>query len=280
MDLLNEDVGMVDLTTLGLGIAKETGSMSFTPKSDIILSGCDEVKKIFDQCGLEYKFFKQSGEKVLAKEKIVECKGDAGSLHKGWKISQNIFEYCSGIATYTCKMTQKAQTINPDIIIATTRKNFPGVKKLMVQAVLDGGGVVHRMGLYDSILIFKEHLEFIADKKELEQSIQKLQKRFLEKKVAIEVDSFEDAKYYASLGIDILQCEKMDYEELQKCVALKKHHPKLLISATGGVTLENIKQYVKSGVDFIVTSSPYHAKPSDIKVEIKADKHWLFLNTL
>jgi molybdenum transport protein len=280
MDLLKEDVGMMDLTTLGLGIGNETGTMSFAPKSDIILSGTSEVEKILRQCNLEYKFFKQSGEKVLAKEKIVECKGDAISLHKAWKISQNIFEYMSAIATYTNEMTQIAQQYNPNITIATTRKNFPGVKELMVQAVLDGGGVAHRMGLYDSILIFKEHLEFIADEKELKQSIQKLQKRFIEKKIAIEVDSFEDAKYYASLGVDILQCEKMDDEELKQCVTLKKHHPKLLVSATGGVTLENIEQYSKTGVDFVVTSSPYHAKPTDIKVEIKSDKHWLFVNTI
>jgi molybdenum transport protein len=280
MDLLYEDVGMSDLTTLGLGIGDERGSMSFAPKADIILSGLVEVEKIFKQCNLEYKVFKHNGEKVSKNEKIAQCKGDARSLHKAWKISQNIFEYCSGIATYTDQMSQKAKAINPDIIIATTRKNFPGVKELMIKAVLDGGGVAHRMGLYDSILIFKEHLEFIADTKELEQSIQKLQKRFLEKKVAIEVDSFQQAEYFASLGVDIIQCEKMDFNELEKCVSLKQNYPSLLVSATGGITLDNVEQYAHTGVDFIVTSSPYHAKPENIKVTIESNRSWLFIDSI
>lgn len=280
MDLLLEDSGYFDLTTFGLGIGDTLGSMSFAPKGEIILSGCDEVEAILKKCGLKYKFFKKNGEKVASKEKILECSGDATSLHKAWKISQNSLEYMSGIATYTEKMTQIAHKSNPNIVIATTRKNFPGCKELMLKAVMDGGGVAHRIGLFDSILVFKEHLEFFSDKAELENGLKNIKNKFLEKKIAVEVDSYEEANYFASLGADILQCEKMDFEELTKCVSLKKSYPHLLLSATGGITLENIDQYAKTGVDFVVTSSPYHAKPTDIKVEMKADKPWLFVNSL
>lgn len=268
MDLLFEDSGYFDLTTLGLGIGDAHGSMSFAPKEEIVLSGCDEVEALIKECRLEYRFFKRNGDRVASKEKIVECKGTAKSLHKAWKISQNIFEYMSGIATYTDQMTQIAQEVNPNIMIATTRKNFPGAKELMLKAVMDGGGVAHRLGLFDSILVFKEHLAFFVDKPDIEVGIKNLKRKFIEKKIAVEVDSYEEANYFASVGADILQCEKMSFEELTQCVSLKKSYPNLQLSATGGIHLQNIEQYVKTGIDFIVTSSPYHAKPVDIQVRI------------
>lgn len=280
MDLLFEDVGYVDLTTDGLGIAKEYGKITFKAKEAVILSGLIHVKKICEQSSLKYKIYKQDKEKVLAGEVILVCEGESGELHKIWKISQNILEYCSGIASYTNRLLIKAREYNPDIVVATTRKNFPSAKELMVQAVIDGGGVVHRMGLYDSLLIFPEHLEFMGDKKELEEKFRRLKKRYIEKKITVEVSSYEDAHYFASLGVDILQCEKMENTTLQQCIALKEQFPSLLISATGGVNESNIEHYVKQGVDLIVTSSPYHAKPADIKVEIEADKSWMIIDSI
>lgn len=200
------------------------------------------------------------------------CKADAGALHKAWKISQNIFEYMSGIATYTSRLVKNAKAINPNISISTTRKNFPGAKEIMLKAVMCGGGVPHRLGLFDSILIFEQHLNFFTDKAELEKSFKKLKHEFIEKKIAVEVENFQQAKYFASLGANILQCEKMDFELLKECVALKKEFPHLLLSATGGIHEENIADFTKCGVDFIVTSSPYHAKPVDIKVKIEEER--------
>jgi molybdenum transport protein len=280
MDLLKEDVGYVDLTTVGLGIDNEFGKIIFKAKGDIILSGLSHVEKICNQSSLKYKIYKRDKQKVLAGEVILICEGEAGALHKMWKISQNILEYCSGIASYTNRLVQKVQIHNPNIVVATTRKNFPGAKELMIQAVIDGGGVVHRMGLYDSILIFPEHLEFISDKQELEKKFQELKRQHIEKKITVEVDSYEDASYFGSLGVDILQCEKMDDKSLQQCINLKKQYPNLLISATGGVNETNIEHYAKLGVDLIVTSSPYHAKPADIKVVIEADKSWKIIDSI
>lgn len=269
MDLLFEDAGYFDLTTYGLGIGEKKGVMSFAPKAEIVLCGVDEVREILNKLEIKHTFFKKSGDKVMAQEVILECKAEASKLHKAWKISQNIFEYMSGIATFTNSLVIKAREINPKISVATTRKNFPGSKELMLKSVMAGGGVIHRMGLYDSILIFKQHLNFFKTKEELELAFSKLKYEFLEKKIAVEVEDYESASYFASLGADILQCEKMEYETLRECVTLKEQYPHLLLSATGGVDEKNIAEFAKCGVDFIVTSSPYHAKPLDIKVTIK-----------
>nr|WP_321266401.1 ModD protein [uncultured Sulfurimonas sp.] len=270
MNLLLEDIGYFDITTKGLGIQNKSATMSFAPKAEIILCGVDEVIKIMKELNIQYTLYKNDGEKVQAKELILECKADAQSLHKAWKISQNIFEYMSGIATFTSSLVQKARSVNPKINIATTRKNFPGTKELMIKSVMAGGGVVHRLGLHDSILVFEQHLNFLSTQEELESAFKKLKSEFLEKKITVEVDDFTQASYFASLGADILQCEKMDFDTLKKCVSLKEKYPYLLLSATGGVNESNIVEYAKCEVDFIVTSSPYHAKPLDIKVNINA----------
>jgi len=269
MNLLYEDLGYFDLTTHGLGIGEKKATMSFAPKQEIVLCGVDEVIKIMKELNINYTLHKKDGDCVQAQELILECKGDAGSLHKAWKISQNIFEYMSGIATYTNSLVTKARAINPKISVATTRKNFPGSKELMLKSVMAGGGVAHRIGLHDSILIFEQHLNFFRKNEELESAFTKLKYEFLEKKIAVEVEDYKSATYFASIGADILQCEKMDYETLKKCVSLKEHYPYLLLSATGGINESNIQEYAKCKVDFVVSSSPYHAKPLDIKVTIK-----------
>lgn len=269
MDLLFEDVGYFDLTTQGLGIGAKMACMDFTSKGEIVLCGVDEVRDIFKKLNIDFTFFKHNGQRVASGEKIAECKADAASLHKAWKISQNILEYMSGIATYTNTLVTNAREVNPNISVSTTRKNFPGAKELMLKAVMCGGGAPHRLGLYDSILIFKQHLNLIGTKEELQEKFQQLKLGFIERKIAVEVESYEDAAYFASLGADILQCEKMEFETLKRCVLLKERYPHLLLSATGGIHEKNIADFAKCGVDFIVTSSPYHAKPVDIKVTIR-----------
>lgn len=270
MDYLYEDLGVLDITTFGLDISNENGKIEFFPKDDIVLSGTQVVEKILKQTNLEYQFLYHDGAKLSKNSVFLKCSGKASDLHKIWKITQNIFEYSSGIATYTNQMVQIARKNNPKIIIATTRKNVPGSKEIMIQGVLNGGGVAHRLGLYDSILIFKEHLQFIPNQVVLEEKFAKLKTKFIEKKIAVEVHDYSQARYFASLGADILQCEKMDFETLQNCIDLKIQYPNLLISATGGININNIEHYSKYDVDFVVTSSPYHAKPSDIKVKFEA----------
>lgn len=267
--LLDEDAGVFDLTVLGLGVGEVEGYMEFSPKEECVVCGVEQVGGILGELGLKYATYKRCGERAKKGELILSCAGRAKELHKAWKISQNILEYLSGIATYTDALIKSAREVNPKLKIATTRKNFPGAKEMMLKGVICGGGVPHRLGLYDSILVFKEHLEFFENDASLESGFKRLKEEFFEKKITVEVDSFEEAKRFAVLGADILQCEKMDLEELKKCALLKKEFPYLLLSATGGINLQNIQEFAKSGVDFVVTSSPYHAKPIDIKVEIK-----------
>ncbi len=269
-EILTEDIGLFDITTQGLGIGHLEGKITFAPKHEIVLSGAELVEKLALELGLSVKRFKASGDRVGADELILEAHGSAKSLHMLWKAAQNVLEYGCGIATKTDKMVRLARSTNPKVEILTTRKIFPRTKEMALNAVHAGGGAHHRLGLYDSILVFAQHRAFFSSKEEFEESFLKMKRRFLEKKIIVEVDSLEEGRYFARLGADILQCEKMSLEELKECViVLKKEFPSLILSATGGVNDTNVAEIASTGVDCIVTSSPYHAKPADIRVVMK-----------
>ena len=269
MDMIREDVGLIDMTTVGLDIGSKKAKISFATKEPIVLCGVDYVSEICKKLGLETECFKECGDRLEAGDVILEAYGRADSAHKAWKVSQNILEFLSGIASKTDRMLSLARTVNPKIELLTTRKIFPRTKELALKAVYAGGGAHHRLGLYDSVLVFAQHRNFFENDEAFEVQFQKMKQKYLEKKIVVEVDSVDEARYFAMLGTDILQCEKMSFEVLKQCVELKKEFPSLLLSATGGIEEHNIAAYAGTGVDFIVTSSPYHAKPSDIKVRIE-----------
>lgn len=270
MDMIREDVGLIDLTTVGLDIGSQKAKISFATKEPIVLCGVEYVDEMCQKLGLETHVYKACGDRAESGELILEAYGRADSAHKAWKVCQNILEFLSGIATKTDRMLTLAREVNPRIELLTTRKIFPRTKELALKAVYAGGGAHHRLGLYDSILVFEQHRAFFQNEAAFEAQFKKMKQTFLEKKIVVEVSSVEEAHYFATLGADILQCEKMSFEMLRACVGLKAEFPALLLSATGGIGEHNIVSYAQTGVDFIVTSSPYHAKPSDIKVIIQA----------
>ena len=266
---LEEDVGLMDITTLGLGIGACSGVMEMRAKESLTLSGCAPVKEILQHLGLAFTFDAHEGEAVRAGERILHCIGSAKALHQAWKVSQNLLEHLSGVASYTKTLVQEAKRGNPAVEVATTRKHFPGTKKMMLTAVLSGGASPHRLGLYDSVLVFAQHRVFLGDKEALARHFWELKQKFLEKKVAVEVENFQEALYFARIGADILQCEKMGEKELKRCVELKEKFPHVLISATGGINVNNAQATAACGVDLLVTSSPYFAKPKDVKVTMQ-----------
>jgi molybdenum transport protein len=271
MDMIREDVGLIDMTTVGLDIGSHKAKISFASKEPIVLCGVEFVKEMCDKLGLETHAYKECGDRLEAGELILEAYGRADAAHKAWKVSQNILEFLSGIATKTRTMITLAREVNPKIELLTTRKIFPRTKELALKAVYAGGGAHHRLGLYDSVLVFKQRRVFFESDAAFEAQFAKMQQKYLEKKIVVEVDNYEEARYFATLGTAILQCEKMDFETLKRCVRLKEEFPHLLLSATGGIGEQNIVAYAQTGVDFIVTSSPYHAKPADIKVVISRE---------
>lgn len=266
---IKEDVPYIDLTTLVLEIGEQNGSIKFFSREDAVICGTEEVSRIFNKFDIELIKTSPSGSLIKKNEIFLEGKGNTENLHMAWKVSQNILEYCSGIATKTKKFVDEVSTVNPNLHIITTRKVIPGTKELAIKAVIAGGGFPHRLGLSETILIFKQHLNFLGGIDELTKILKVIKAKACEKKVIAETENLDQAIKLCKGGIDGVQFDKIPSRELKDYVnILRNINPSIIILATGGINENNIKEYAKTGVDAIVTTSVYYAKPTDIGCKI------------
>lgn len=266
--ILNEDIPFIDLTSIVLPLEGD-GNISFIFREDGIVCGTEEVEKIFKRFDIEVLYKKSSGEFGRKGEEILKGKGKATSIHKAWKVSLNLLEYMSGIATKTYEFVKKAREVNPNITVSTTRKFMPFTKKLVMKAILSGGAVPHRMSLSDTILIFKEHIIF-TDFKEIVNNVENIKKKSGGKSVGIEVETKEEAYICIEKGFDFVQLDKWHPDGVKEIVNFRNSiGSKTLIAAAGGINIENVQDFAKTGVDIIVTTSLYWSKPLDIKAKIE-----------
>ena len=156
------------------------------------------------------------------------------------------------------KLVELARKVNPNVIVATTRKTHPGMRYFEIKAVKVGGGVVHRNSLSDSILITQNHLRVIRQVGKLETL----------RKVELEPRTVEEAIKYAE-AVDVLLFDHFSLEELKKTVPkLRSLNPSLVVAVAGDINLKNITEYAKIA-DIIITSAPYYAKPLNLTTKIE-----------
>ncbi|EHJ01199.1 modD protein [Clostridium sp. DL-VIII] len=270
---IKEDVPYIDLTTLILGLNNQIGKIQFFTRDNAVLCGCEEVAKIFSKLGIKLIKTRPSGTLIKKDEIFLEGEGNVENLHTAWKVSQNLLDYSSGIATATKKLVDKASSINPNLHVMTTRKVIPGTKELAIKAVIAGGGFPHRLGLSETILIFKQHLNFLGGIEELIKDLESIKSKACEKKIIAEVENIDDAIKLCKNGIDGIQFDKIPHDVLKSYVdILKNINPSIIILASGGINESNIEDYAKTGASAIVTTSVYHAKPIDIGCKITKNK--------
>lgn len=266
-----EDSPYGDLTTRALSIGNISGDISYSTRHRTVICGTEEVKRIFNKLGLTLTHFIPSGTILDKGEVIISGTGNGDALHAAWKSCGRILENASGIASRTRDMVDKARVLNPTINIATTRKSFPGTKKLTTKAVISGGGQLHRLGLSESIIVFAEHIDLLGGNQEFIKKISTIKLNEPEKKIVAEAHTVPDGKSFIDAGIDVLQCDKFSVSMLREITEYaSKSITKVIIAAAGNITEKNIVEIVSTGIDLIVTSSPYFGKPADIKVVLRA----------
>ena len=266
---IEEDIPYGDLTTLLLGIGAQQGEITFTSRQKTTLCCTEEAARILEKCGATVSFLLKSGTTVEPGVTILSANGSAGTLHAGWKVALNLLEYASGIATRTHKIVTLVKKVNPAITIVTTRKSFPGTKKIAIKAVMAGGALPHRLGLSESVLVFRQHIAFCGGLERFLQTVSELKAKSPEHKIIVEADSAEEALLIAAAGVDVVQIDKLQPEALSRLVEqLHRVAPGVKISAAGGITGENASVYAETGVDMLVLSSLYFGKPSDIAASI------------
>ena len=266
---IKEDVPYIDLTTTLLGIGKEQGRIEFSAREDGVLAGSEEVLRIFQKLDIKTVKYLESGAALKKGEVIIAGEGKAENLHMAWKVCQNILEYCCGIASRTRQLLDKAREGNPSIEVVATRKIFPGTKELSLKSIMAGGAYPHRLGLSETILIFRQHSNFMGGQEGLVQKMAEIKKTACEKKVIVEVEGFNEAVRMASAGADGIQFDKVSPAELKEWVEkIRETYPGIILIAAGGINQGNACEYAKTGIDAIVTAAVYFGKPADIKVVI------------
>ncbi|MHB8919524.1 MAG: ModD protein [Halothiobacillus sp.] len=269
---LTEDVPYHDETTHVLGITNALGRLDIKAREpDSVLCGTEEIARMATMLGLQVVFTQPSGYRPNQGERVMQLNGSAGALHQWWKVAVVLLSHASGIASQTRRVVDVIQAINPKLHLATTRKVPPGNRKLHVKAVLTGGGVIHRLGLSESMLVFAQHRAFLSPSVTLTQIVQTLRAANPEKRIMLEAETAAEALEIAYARADGVQCDKLRPETLKTLVPkLKEFHPQLIVSAAGGIDLGNAAAYAATGVDLLITSSVYHAPPADFGVSMHA----------
>jgi len=266
---LAEDVPYGDLTTHALGIGNHRGRITFEARQAMVAACSEEAGRIMALAGAEVIECVPSGTALQTGGLLLAAQGRAATLHAGWKVAQTLLETAGGIAAAAQAIVEAVQQINSEVVVACTRKSFPGTRALSIKAILSGGAVPHRLGLSETILVFAQHRTFTGGAS-FSTIIDRLRRHVPEKKIVAEADTLAEAVAIADAGADIVQFDKASPAEI---VALRRHcatrTPRPLVAAAGGIHAANAADYARAGADVIVTSSPYTARPLDVKVTME-----------
>jgi molybdenum transport protein len=270
LQLLGDDVPVFDLTTHWLGIGALAGRLCYSVRGAGIVSGIEQVRSLAIAEGAVVENALCDGDRVGPGDRLMEVIGPASALHVVWKTGLNVLEFCSGTATRTRLLVDRVRAINPSCAVFTTRKMIPGSRPWAIAAVLDGGGMPHRLGLSETVLIFDQHKAFFPDRAALAERIRSARSLVCEKKILVEVSTLEEARDFAAVGVDGLQFDKVPTDDLAAwLLELRAEGYRGIAIATGGITADNAAAYAATGVDGIATSWVYHGPGLDIGATIE-----------
>ena len=265
---LREDVENGDYSTLASIPADAMGKAVLKIKEDGIIAGIDLAEEIF--YFLEPKsvltLFKKDGDKVAKGETAFEVSASVHTILKAERLVLNCMQRMSGIATLTREYVDAIKGYPAKIL--DTRKTTPLFRAYEKEAVRIGGGVNHRMGLYDMVMLKDNHIDFCGGiEKAIEKTNDYLKKNALNLKIEVETRSVDDVKRVLAVGnIDRIMLDNYTPEQIEEAVALIGG--KYETEASGGITLDNIVAYARTGVDFIsVGAIIHHAVSMDLSLK-------------
>lgn len=268
---LAEDVGDGDHTSLATIPEGTTGKAKLLVKDHGILAGVELAVEIFKQVdsNLKVDIFLNDGAEVKPKDIALEVEGDAQSILKAERLVLNCMQRMSGIATKTKEIVDMLRGTNTKVL--DTRKTTPGMRYLEKWAVRIGGGVNHRFGLYDMILIKDNHVDYSGGiRQAIENTHRYLEK--LNKKLAIEIEvrNLEELEQVLQTGgVNRILLDNFNLNDL--CQAVNIIEGRYITEASGGITVDNIRQYAECGVDYISVGALTHFVKS-LDLSLKAIK--------
>lgn len=254
-----EDIGDGDHTTLCCIPEDAMGKSHLLIKDNGILAGVEIAKKVFNRFDptMSVEVLIKDGDSVKTGDIAMIVKGKVRSLLQTERLMLNIMQRMSGIATMTNKYVKRIEGTKTHIL--DTRKTTPGMRILEKQAVFIGGGVNHRIGLFDMILLKDNHIDFAGG---IENAINRcheyLKNKGLDLKIEIEIRSFEELEQVISHGgVDRIMLDNFSVEDTRK--AVKIINGRYETESSGGITYDTIRDYAECGVDFISVGALTHS---------------------
>lgn len=266
---LKEDLGTGDITTEATVAAERRAAGRFVVKSNLTLAGLDiafEVFRTLDHDAVTSSRLRD-GDALEPGDELGEVRGSGRALLSGERVALNLLQRLCGVATLTAQYAEAVAGTRAKIF--DTRKTTPGLRALEKYAVTAGGGCNHRSGLYDAVLIKENHIRLAGNLGRAVASARKLNERasFIE----VEVTCGEELRQALAAGPDIILLDNMTPEEVAEAVtAARRQNDRILLEASGGITLANVRQYAEAGVDRISIGALTHSAPAaDISFEIE-----------
>jgi nicotinate-nucleotide pyrophosphorylase (carboxylating) len=271
INALKEDVGDGDHTSLSTIPADTIGKAQLLVKDEGILAGVElaiEIFKVVDP-SLKVTIFLQDGTTVKYKDVAFEVEGSARSILVAERLVLNCMQRMSGIATKTREIVDLLKGTNTKVL--DTRKTTPGLRYLEKWAVKIGGGVNHRFGLYDMILIKDNHVDYAGGiRQAIDSANQYLTDHHKKLAIEIEVRNLEELEQVLQTGnINRILLDNFSFAELRQAVNII--NGRFITEASGGITIDTIREYADCGVDYISVGALTHSVKS-LDLSLKAVK--------
>jgi len=266
---LEEDIGAGDLTTLSTVPPEAQGKGLFRAKRDCIVAGLFLLQKIFSFLDerMQVRCLCRDGDQIAKGSVVAEAEGPVRALLMGERTALNFLQRLSGTATLTRRYVDAVKGLPCKVI--DTRKTTPGLRTLEKYAVRMGGGTNHRLGLYDAALVKDNH---IAASGSISQAVNNVRRHapFMAK-VEVECSDLEQVQAALDAGADVIMLDNMGTKEMAEAVRLI--NKRAWVEASGGITLERLREVAEAGVDYISVGALTHSAPAvDFNMKITAAK--------
>lgn len=262
---LKEDLGLAGDLTSDAIVAPATVSGTVIARQAGTIAGLDVAAAVFSEVdsAIVVDLLVKDGKKVEAKTRLARVEGTARSILTAERTALNLLGLMSGVATATARLVDLVE--GTGVRIADTRKTTPGLRVLEKYAVRAGGGVNHRFGLYDAVMIKDNHLIIAGGViKAVEAARAHVGHTVL---IEVEVTSLVELRELLKVGADIVLLDNMDIPTIRKAVAMVGG--RFLIEVSGGITPETVRQVAETGVDVISAGWITHSAPNlDVALDL------------
>ena len=261
---LEEDLaGGVDVTSVATIDQSSESKADFVVKKDGVIAGLAIAKAVMGRCGVtSFEAKVSDGDLVTAGTVIARVEGDTRSILLAERSALNFISRLSGIATLTRAWVEAVK--GSDATIRDTRKTTPGLRSLEKYAVRVGGGINHRSTLSEAALLKDNH---IAAAGSIAEAVRSIRERFPEIEIEVEVDSLEQLEEALQASVSLILLDNMSPEMTREAVQITRKRARL--ESSGGIRLENAREYANAGVDYLAIGALTHSAPIlDISLDL------------